>query len=344
MPWTNTGGCSIPINVYEEPMKKVIIDCDPGHDDALAILLAAQHLDILGITTVVGNQTLDKVTRNTLQILEIADLVDIPVYKGMGIPLMGPPRDTSDIHGPDVHGESGLEGPVLKAPSKQTAAQHGVDFIIDTVMETDGVTLVSTGPLTNVAAALQREPRLLNRLDCISLMGGNLAIGNVTPTAEFNIYTDPLAAHIVFSSGVPVKMCGINLTRQVMVTETEIERIGELGTRVSRFVTELLTYFVGSVQKLYGLPGGALHDPCAVVPFIDPGLMHFEPMHVAIERFGEHTAGMTVCDYRHLHPDGENRFRRIAEPKGAVPLTEVGIRIDRAGFFDLLIETLFRYD
>ena len=324
-------------------MKKVIIDCDPGHDDALAILLAAGHLDVLGITTVAGNQTLEKVTGNALKILECAELTRIPVARGMGIPLMAPAQDTSDIHGPDVHGETGLDGPELPMPTTPLDPRHGIDFIIDTIMAEDSVTLIPTGPLTNVATALRREPRIADRLEGINLMGGNLAIGNVTATAEFNIYTDPAAAHIVFTSGVPVKMCGINLTRQVMATEVESARIRALGNRVGHFVADLLDYFIGSIQELFGLPGGALHDPCAVVPLIDPTLIRFEPMHVAIERYGEHTCGMTVCDYRHLHWTGGNEFITIGEPKGPQPFTEVGLYIDRDRFFDLLVDTLARY-
>jgi inosine-uridine nucleoside N-ribohydrolase len=324
-------------------MKKVIIDCDPGHDDALAILLAAGHLDVLGITTVGGNQTLEKVTNNTLKILECAGLTHIPVARGMGEPLMAPRIDTSDIHGPDVHGTTGLDGPELPEPDISIIASHGVDFIVDTVMSTNDVTLIPTGPLTNVASALRREPRIKDRLAGISLMGGNLAIGNVTATAEFNIYVDPLAAHIVFSSGVPVKMCGINLTRQVMATDVEIGRIRSLNNRVGTFVADLLDFYVGSIKRLYGLPGGALHDPCAVVPLINPQMIQFEPMRVAIERYGEHTTGMTVCDYRHLQDSGNADFRTIAQRKGAPPYTDVGLKINRDRFFDLLIETLATY-
>ena len=324
-------------------MRKVIIDCDPGHDDALAILLAAGHLDVLGITTVGGNQTLDKVTKNALKILECAGLTHIPVARGMGEPLMAPRTDTSDIHGPDVHGTTGLDGPELPEPDISIIKSHAVDFIVDTVMSTDDITLVPTGPLTNVATALRREPRIKDRLSGISLMGGNLAIGNVTATAEFNIYVDPLAAHIVFSSGVPVKMCGINLTRQVMATDVEISRIRALDSRVGRFVADLLEFYVGSIKRLYGLPGGALHDPCAVVPLIDPHMIRFESMQVAIEQYGEHTTGMTVCDYRHLQDSGNGVFRTIAQRKGEPPYAEVGLKIDRDRFFNLLIDTLATY-
>ena len=324
-------------------MKKVIIDCDPGHDDALAILLAAGHLEVLGITTVAGNQTLEKVTDNALKILECAGLTRIPVARGMDSALMGPLHDTSDIKGPDVHGETGLDGPVLPVPTTPLDPRHGIDFIIETVMAEEGVTLVTTGPLTNVATALRREPRIAQRLEGISLMGGNLGIGNVTATAEFNICTDPTAAHIVFTSSVPVKMCGINLTRQVMATDVEIARIRALDNRVGHFAADLLEYFTGSIKKLFGLPGGALHDPCAVIPLIDPSMIHFEPMHVVIERYGEHTCGMTVCDYRHLHWTGGNEFLTVGEPKGTLPFTEVGLYIDRDRFFDLLVKTLAGY-
>jgi pyrimidine-specific ribonucleoside hydrolase len=318
-------------------VRKVIIDCDPGHDDALAILLAAKHLDVLGITTVGGNQSIAKVTANALKIVEFANLTAIPVAKGMGHPLIKAPR-----HAPEIHGETGMDGPDLPTPTTPLHPSHGVDFIVDTIMSTDGVTLIPTGPLTNVATALRREPRLAGRIPEISLMGGGLTSGNITTTAEFNIYVDPEAAHIVFTSGIPIKMCGLNLTRRANATDVEIERIRALGNRVGGIVAELLEFYKGTLKDVFGLSGGSLHDPCAVAALIDPGLIEFEPMHVAVELKGEHTYGMTVCDHRHLRGIGED-IKTVGKRKGELPNAEVGLRIDVEGFFDLLIDTLAQY-
>lgn len=319
-------------------MRKVIIDCDPGHDDALAILLAAKHLDVLGITTVAGNQTLDKVTANALKVLEFAELTHIPVAKGMGRPLVRPPR-----HAPEVHGETGLDGPDLPPPTTPLHPQHAVDFIIETLMSTDGVTLVPIGPLTNIATALRREPRIAGRVWEISLMGGSLTFGNSTPAAEFNIYVDPEAAHVVFSSGVPIKMCGLNLTRQVLAGPAEIERIRALGNRTGRIVAEFLTFYSERIRARSGLIGGALHDPCAVAWLIDPTLIEATPLHVTVELRGEHTLGMTVCDYRHLRSAGADAGDIEGVHRGEPPNAEVGLRIDAPRFFDLLVNTLAQY-
>ncbi|MGQ0572358.1 MAG: nucleoside hydrolase [Armatimonadota bacterium] len=319
-------------------MRRMILDCDPGHDDAFAILLAARHLHVLGITTVSGNQSLDKVTANALKVVEFAALTRIPVARGSDRPLISQPQ-----HAPEIHGETGLDGPQLPAPTTPLHPKHAVDFIIDTVMSTDGVTLVPTGPLTNVATALRREPRLASRLVEISLMGGSLTFGNTTPAAEFNIWCDPEAAHIVFTSGVPIKMCGLNLTRQAEAGEAETERIRRLGNRTGRIVAELLDFFRGTLRRMFGLSGGSLHDPCAVAWLIDPSLIQSRPMHVAIELNGQLTRGMTVCDYRHLRGAVSEEMPGQSVHRGAPPNAEVGLHIDKQRFFDLLTDTLATY-
>jgi len=317
-------------------MTKIIFDCDPGHDDALAILLAARHLQILGITTVQGNQSLDKVTANALKVLEFSDLTSIPVRKGCDRPLAQPTR-----HAPEIHGESGLDGPSLPQPRTGPQPEHAVDWIIETVMATDDVTLVPTGPLTNIGLALRREPRLEGRLRQICLMGGSLTFGNATAAAEFNIWCDPEAAHIVFTSGIPIKMAGLNLTLQAEAHEEEIGRIRRLGTRTGRIVAELLEFFGRQIRDLFGAGGGHLHDPCAVAWLIDPTLIEARALHVSVELRGEHTRGMTVCDYRHLRggdiPECEGLRR------GLPPNAEVGVRLDAPRFFDLLISSLGQY-
>jgi inosine-uridine nucleoside N-ribohydrolase len=317
-------------------MTKIILDCDPGHDDALAILLAARHLQILGITTVQGNQSLDKVTANALKVLEFSDLTSIPVRKGCDRPLAQPTR-----HAPEIHGESGLDGPSLPQPRTGPQPEHAVDWIIETVMATDDVTLVPTGPLTNIGLALRREPRLAGRLRQICLMGGSLTFGNATAAAEFNIWCDPEAAYIVFTSGIPIKMAGLNLTLQAEAHEEEIGRIRRLGTRTGRIVAELLEFFGRQIRDLFGAGGGHLHDPCAVAWLIDPTLIEARALHVSVELRGEHTRGMTVCDYRHLRggdiPECEGLRR------GLPPNAEVGVRLDAPRFFDLLISSLGQY-
>ena len=317
-------------------MTKIILDCDPGHDDALAILLAARHLQVLGITTVQGNQSLDKVTANALKVLEFGDLTAIPVRKGCERPLAQPPR-----HAPEIHGQSGLDGPSLPEPRTRPQPGHAVDWIIETAMATDDVTLVATGPLTNIGLALHREPRLAGRLSQISLMGGSLTFGNSTPAAEFNIWCDPEAAHIVFTSGVPIKMAGLNLTLQAEVHEEEIARIRALGTRSGRIVAELLEFFGRQIRDIFGAGGGHLHDPCAVCWLIDPTLIEARALHVSVELRGEHTRGMTVCDYRHLRGGGIPEHEGLR--RGLPPNAEVGIRLDAPRFFNLLIGSLDRY-
>jgi inosine-uridine nucleoside N-ribohydrolase len=318
--------------------KRIILDCDPGHDDAIAILLAAKHLDVLGITTVHGNQSLEKVTRNALKVLEFSGLSHIPVIPGMARPLAQEPR-----HAPEIHGESGLDGPTLPEPSLSPQDGHAVDFIIETVMSTEGVTLVATAPLTNIAVALLREPRISERIHGIFLMGGSLTMGNSTPVAEFNIWCDPEAAHIVFTSGIPIKMVGLNLTRQAEAGRQEIERIRSLGNRTGRIVADLLDFYSARLSALFGLAGGSLHDPCAVAWLIDPTLIEARKMHVAIELHGELTRGMTVCDARHLRLEGLATARVEGIRRGKPPNAEVGLRLEVTRFFDLLIKTLSTY-
>lgn len=318
-------------------MRQVIIDCDPGHDDALAILLAAAHLDVLGITTVSGNQSLDKVTRNALKVLEFSGLTHIPVIPGCARPLVEPPRHAR------VHGLSGLDGPALPEPTTPVHSGHAVDFIVDTVMTRNDVTLVATGPLTNVATALRREPRLKSRLPLISLMGGSLTFGNSTPAAEFNIYCDPEAADIVFGYGVPIKMVGLNLTHQAALTERELDSVRDLRNGTGRIVAALLEYHCAQHGELLGYRGAPLHDPCAVAWLVDPTLITGQALHVAVELRGEYTRGMTVCDYRHFSDPCADDPGILGDRQGASPNAEVGFCLDATRFFTLLIDTLAEY-
>jgi len=321
--------------------QKVILDCDPGHDDALAILLAAKNLDLLGITTVGGNQTLEKVTINALKILELGAMTHIPVYKGHERPAIQPMR-----HAPECHGESGLEGTTLPEPTTQAQPGHAVDFIIDTIMSNDDVTLIATAPLTNIAAAIHRERRLEGRVREISLMGGSVTAGNWTPAAEYNIWADPEAAHVVFSSNIPKRMVGLNFTRQAPATKERIERIRNLGNRTGQTVAELLTWFRIEGIKMDGQEAPFLYDPCAVAWLVRPELVRSQPLHVVIELKGEYTRGMTVCDYRCLTGtdpmiDISNQVTSVRQ--GEPPNVNVAFRLDAQGFFDLLTSTIGLY-
>src|SRR3989442_6977391 len=201
---------------------KIIIDCDPGHDDAIAILLAAHHpdIDLLAITTVAGNQSLEKTTRNALKVCSLADIHDVPVARGLSRPLVRPAK-----HAPDIHGESGMDGPHIPEPTIELVRQHAVDLIIDLLLYSEGdITLVPTGPLTNIAAAIRQQPAIIPKIREISLMGGAMGLGNVTPAAEFNIYTDPEAAAIVFGCGRSITMVPLEVTHQALATEEVIAR------------------------------------------------------------------------------------------------------------------------
>ena len=314
-----------------------IIDCDPGHDDAMAILLGARTLDLKGITTVHGNVPLSLTTLNARKVVEFAGLTGIPIAAGMDRPLV---RDA--IHAPEVHGESGLDGPELPEPTVAIVDEHAVEFIKRTAAEVDDLHLVPVGPLTNVAAALRRYPQLVERIAQISLMGGSLTFGNSTPAAEFNIWADPDAAHVVFTSGIPIKMLGLNVTRQVGATPERRAQIRRIGNHTSAIVAELLDFYSERLQKLFGLKGGSMHDPLAVAALIDADVLRFEPMHVAVELHGKHTYGMTLCDYRHHEPSSiEASGTGIL--RGEAPNAEVAVGVNDDRFWELFLDVLASY-
>ena len=319
-------------------MRKVILDCDPGHDDAFAILLAAKHLDLLGITTIGGNCSLENVTINALKTLEVIGREDIPVYKGHECPLAMPL-----VTAPQFHGPTGMDGPVLPDPITKAQKKHAVDFIVDTVMTTDDVTLIATGPLTNIAAAINREPRIIERVKEISIMGGSVTFGNWTPTAEFNIFVDQEAAYRVFNSGIHVKMCGVNLTRQCLLTQKNVDEFRAIGTKTAHFAADLTEYFMDSAEKHASLAGANMHDACAVAWVIDPNLVQGVPMHITVELNGKYTRGMTVCDYRHLRgcePDIDLHRIPTMDFRGEQPNAEAGLELDFDGFVTMLNATL----
>jgi inosine-uridine nucleoside N-ribohydrolase len=318
--------------------RKIIIDTDPGHDDMMAILLAARHLDVLGLTTVNGNSYIDKVTTNALKIVEFSGLTHIPVIRGAAMPLVQPLQVS-----PLGHGVSGLDGLDLPESVTRVKPGHAVNFIVDTVMSTDDVSLVPIGPLTNIALALRLEPRIAGRVREISLMGGSTTVGNRAPMAETNVVLDPEAAHIVFSSGIPIKMAGLNLTRQALSTPDRMERLRRFKTRVGEIVCTLLDWYNENTRKRFGLPGAAIHDACSVAWLIDPSLVESVDAHVDVELCGKLTRGMTVCDLRFLAlgKQGSSGGGGIAGSKE--PNVQIGMKIDSDRFFDLLIDAIGRY-
>ena len=298
---------------------KILLDCDPGHDDAIALLLAlaSPELELLGVTTVAGNQTLDKTTANAIGLLEFAGRNEVPVAAGADRPLVREQYVASY-----VHGETGLDGPDLPPPQGSPLDRHAVDFLADAIRETGGdVTLVPTGPLTNVALLLALHPDA--RPERIVLMGGAIAEGNVTPAAEFNIWADPEAAARVFASGIDVTMIGLDVTHRALFTS---EHVGRLTGRVGRMVAELLEFYGHFHKEVYKFDGSPIHDAVAVAYVIRDGLVKTELLNTEIDVESELCRGRTVVDV----------WRR----SGREPNSHVGVDIDADGFLDLLIERL----
>ena len=300
-------------------MKRMIIDCDPGHDDAIALILAHRHAQVDGITTVSGNVPLSATTANALLLTALLG-VDTPVHAGAARPLVGEPQ-----YAPHVHGESGLGDVTRMAHDRAVASDDGVGFLLDAAAP--DVWVVALGPLTNVALAIERDPRWVKRIAGIALMGGSTDVGNVTRVAEFNVYADPEAAERVFRSGADVTMCGLNLTHQVMTTDAVAERLRSAGTAVARFAAEVFDDLHGRISTLTGFREAALHDPCAVLAVTHPELIETEPRAVGVELDGTLTRGMTVVD--------ERRGLR-GDPANA----QVGYRIDAEQALRVVLESL----
>jgi len=307
--------------------KKIILDCDPGHDDAIAILLAhgSPEIELLAVTTVVGNQTLEKVTRNALAVARVAGITDVPFAAGCARPLV---RQSETA--PSIHGESGLDGPVLPEPTLSLDPRHAVDLIIDIIManEPGTITLVPTGGLTNIAMAARKEPRIVERVKEVVLMGGGYHVGNWSAVAEFNIIIDPEAAHIVFNEKWPVVMVGLDLTHQALATPAVAERIAAINTGPARFVGELLDFFGETYRNVQGFDSPPVHDPCAVAYVIDPSIVSTVKVPVDIELRGALTLGMTVADFR--------------APAPADCTTSVAVTLDHERFWNLITDALVR--
>src|SRR5918998_2785927 len=304
-------------------MKPVILDVDPGHDDAVAIMFAcgAPELDVLAVTTVAGNVPLEKTTRNALRILSLIGRPDIPVAAGAASPLHRPLHTAENIHG-----ESGLDGPEIPAPSFESDERGATELIADTLRGAPGpVTLLPTGPLTNVAAFLREHPELKERVARISLMGGSIGLGNTTPAAEFNVYVDPEAARVVFESGLPVTMIGLDVTHKAAIGQEEVRRLLTLG-RVGEVAADLVTFFTGTYEKVFGFRAPPIHDAVAVAAVVEPGILETRPMRVEVECESELTRGETVCDF----------YGVWGKPTNA----EVGVDLNRAVFFEILYRSL----
>lgn len=306
---------------------KIILDCDPGHDDAIALLLAWGNPDIelVGVTTVMGNQTIDKVTRNALAVARVAGITGVPFARGAHRPLV---REVEVAE--SIHGESGLDGPKLPEPVIELDPRHAVDFIIDTVMaaEPGEITLVPTGALTNIALAVRKEPRIASRVRQVVLMGGGVNVGNWSATSEFNIVIDPEAAHIVFNESWPLTMVGLDLTHEALATPEVAAAIAAVGTAPARFVGELLEFFGHAYKDEQGFDYPPVHDPCAVAFVIDPSVMDVVRVPLDVELAGTLTLGMTVADFR--------------APAPADCTTQVARNLDHSKFWALVVDALER--
>lgn len=273
----------------------IIIDCDPGHDDALAILwaLSSPKLEIKAITTVAGNQTIEKVTNNAIKVLTLANRKDIPVAIGASYPLMR----KLVVGGTVVHGDSGLDGVVLPECGFKPSDLNAIEMMVKIIEQSnEKITLVPLGPLTNIASLFILRPDLKDKIERISLMGGGATTGNYTPAAEYNIWADPEAAHIVFNSGLPIIMSGLDVTLKAYVTREENEILRAQGNKISVFAAELIDFFSKFHYEVEGLPGCTLHDPTAIAALIHPELFISQVCNVDVELKGELTTGMTVVD------------------------------------------------
>ncbi|PJF10985.1 nucleoside hydrolase [Pseudorhodobacter sp. MZDSW-24AT] len=309
--------------------RKIIIDTDPGQDDAVAILLALgspDEIEVLGITAVAGNVPLALTQRNARIICELANRRDIPVFAGCDRPLQRPL-----VTAEHVHGKTGLDGPQMSDPTMPLQDQHAVDFLIETLRRepAKSVTLCPLGPLTNIATAFQRAPDIIARVQEIVLMGGAyFEVGNITPAAEFNIYVDPQAADMVFKSGIPIVVMPLDVTHKALATAPRIEAFRALGTEPGRMVAEWTDFFERFDKQKYGSSGAPLHDPCVIAYLLRPALFSGRHINVEIETQSELTMGMTVADW----------WGVTKRPANALFIGA----LDAEGFFALLTERIGR--
>jgi purine nucleosidase len=308
--------------------RKVIIDCDPGQDDAVALFLALASpgdLDVLGITTVAGNVPLALTQRNARMMCDITGRRDMRVFAGCERPLRREP-----ITAEYIHGATGIDGVDVFEPDTPLQEQHAVDFIVDTLKKESSVTLIPTGPMTNIAAAIEREPSILDSVEQIVSMGGAMREGgNRSPSAEFNILADPHAAEIVYDCGRPVTAMGLDVTHQVLSTRARVARIRELGNDVAMATAGMLSFFHRYDTKKYGSEGAPLHDPCTVAWLLEPDLFETRRCNVSVETESELTMGHTAVDFWHVTDRPHN--------------VDWAYTIDADGFYDLLVERVSRF-
>lgn len=307
--------------------KPLIIDCDPGADDAIALFLALafpDRLNVLGITTVAGNVPLSLTQKNARCLCELAG-TDLPVYAGCPRPLLRPLTTAED-----VHGKTGLDGIQLPEPQMPLQTQHAVDFLIETLMRSTGnITLATLGPLTNLAVAIVKQPAICQRLQEVVMMGGAVTQGNVTPSAEFNLYVDPHAAQVVVTAGIPLTMVSLDVTHQAIATPERLNAIRALNSPVSTATIDLLNHYGTYDRHRYGLPGPPLHDPCVIAYLLQPDLFTSYRAHVAIETASELTLGRTIVDRWHV----------TNQPANATVLES----IDADGFYQLLTQAIAKF-
>jgi inosine-uridine nucleoside N-ribohydrolase len=301
-------------------MTWVVLDCDPGHDDAIALLLAlaSPELELLGVTTVSGNQTLEKTTANAIRVLDHLGRDDIPVAAGAPRPLVRERRVAAD-----VHGETGLDGPELPPPAREPEPEHAIDWIATTLAAAPSpVTLVATGPLTNVALLLARHPELEPKLERVVLMGGAIAEGNVTPAAEFNIWADPEAAQRVFSSGLEVTMVGLDVTHRALLRQADVDRLAAAGS-AGKLVADLYSFYARFHRQRYGWDGAPVHDALALAHVIDGTLLETKHCGVIVDTGPELSRGRTHVD--------------LWGRAGWEPNCHVAVKVDAARFLKLLV-------
>ena len=277
-------------------MVRMILDCDPGHDDAVALLMAAKHpdLELLGVTVVAGNQTLEKTVNNACKVLQHLGLSHVPVYRGMGLPMV-----RTSLICPEIHGATGLDGPVFAPQTKFPEPMHAVEYLVRTLRAaTEPITLVTTGPMTNVGMALRLAPDIIDKVERFVCMGGSMGLGNISPAAEFNILADAEAAHLVFTAGKPVVMLGLDVTRKVAVDVARIDRYEKKypDNVAAKLFCDMMRFFCSTQKAFFGLDAGPLHDPCTVAYLIDPSLYRVEAMHVDVELRSDASYGRTNCD------------------------------------------------
>lgn len=303
---------------------KIIYDCDPGVDDTMALMIACNNpkIDLLGVCTISGNQTIEVTTQNAINVTQWLG-VDVPVYSGCAGPLV---RDAVEVP-KEFHGEDGIKGATFPVYSKRAEEKHAVQFIIDTLTHSDGdITVVTTGPMTNLAMAMRLEPEIISKINRILLMGGSVGKGNITPSAEFNIYADADAAHICFKSGCDITMVGLDATEKATCFDEDIERMRKINNKASKLFCDIAKSYIDSQMKLHNQIGGPLHDPLALASLIDPNVIKTIPAYTTVEVRAVESYGRTNCNSYFY--------------KGIKANSQVAIDTNRELFFDILEESL----